>query len=1387
MDFTFSLDRPSARGKGTQRLIDFSVRRTLTTALAIGVTLIFVAYLVIALRWHSRTFFGAVVSETMIVSGARPTGNEAWNAFEAGVRPRDYVAAVNGQTLLAAPGDFLSARATFDRIMSAIAPNTPITVDVVRSDGTTATFTYLTQRYPNSDLLGYFIVPYISGVVALTTAWLILLRRAHQHGALLAATVALLVALFMGGVFDNLTTQALVPIYHFSTAMLGGVVVVLAMTFPSRLVFLYRAPWVIALPLLGAFVVGVYAVVNYFTPPTPAAYVRSVQSAIASAAVGMAMFIVLMYLQRRQAISRLTRDQSSIMLMGNVVAFVPAIVWIFGQLAQAIDYNFVTPLPLESALPFLVVPIIALAYALLTDHHFDTDRMLSQSITYVILMLTLVLGYFLLVLGLGVAFADFLPNNPLVIALVLFVISVLFIPLRGRLQQRIDRAFFRERRNLQERIETFGQKLSGLDTYDSILGEFCALVQEALQPEAIFIFLPKGQGEDFVAFEQGTPTDIRFAADGGLVQYLQKEMDIVVLQDGQPWPRALLAERTRLTILRPSVIAALLGKNGLNGFVLLGKPKSGRNQYDYEEMRFFKAMIGQLSVAIERAQVIDSLQRSVSELNVLSQVSNAMSFAIEFDDLLELIYAQTRRLIESTHFYIVLYDNVNQQLYFAFYLEDDERFTERENKRWRLGKDIFSQTILKGQAVSLEDYQRALNQDIYAPVFDSGTQVRALMCVPLVAQTRTLGVIGIGRSRAEAYTPAQLSVLGNISSLAATSLDRVRLFTEANARARQLAALNDISQKLVAAESENIEDLLNIITHSAVNILNAEAGSLLLVTDDDARELEFKVVVGGAGDNLLGQRLKADYGLVGEVMRTGQPQIQNTIPDDARREERPEFKGYKTQSILAVPLIAKDRIIGVLEVLNRRDGTAFVRDDEELLTTLSGQAAIAIENARLFQMTGSALNERLKELQTLEQIDKELARELDITKVAQITLKWAIANTGAAAGAVGEVDDAHGLLYFRARYGYQDDELPSEVSLDRGIVRRVLRTRLPDLADPTIDPDYVESLRGSNSQITVPMISGQEVIAMLLLETNREPRLNLLDLEFTKRLAERASIALANAQLYEQVKAAAETKSEFVGFAAHELKNPLTSIKGYASLFGMMNEEQRANAINVIRANAERMQSIIDDMRDIAKSDAGRLQLDIKPLRPFDVVVDSITPFEQQFIEKKQTVINTIDPDMPMISGDHAKLVQVMVNLVSNAHKYSPEGATITLSARVRTDFRDERGKNPGPVVEFSVADTGIGMSESDLKRIFREDYFRSENRAAREQKGTGLGMIITERIVRLHGGRIWVTSKLGVGTTFYFVIPIASDNPTNGANKDATATQLRAAVRPSEGEVASD
>ncbi|RMG74975.1 MAG: sensor histidine kinase, partial [Chloroflexi bacterium] len=311
------------------------------------------------------------------------------------------------------------------------------------------------------------------------------------------------------------------------------------------------------------------------------------------------------------------------------------------------------------------------------------------------------------------------------------------------------------------------------------------------------------------------------------------------------------------------------------------------------------------------------------------------------------------------------------------------------------------------------------------------------------------------------------------------------------------------------------------------------------------------------------------------------------------------------------------------------------------------------------------------------------------------------------------------------------------------------------------------------SQITVPMLSGDDINALLILETNQEPRLNLLDLDWAQRLAEHAAIAIENAQLYEKLTAAARTKSEFMGFAAHELKNPLTSVKGYAqalnsSMAAAMGPEQIKNAALVILSNADRMQNIIDDLRDLARLDANQFDINQEATSMYSLVMDTLMTIQTQIDEKQQTVINEVAEDLPLVWVDPKRMIQVMTNFVSNAHKYSPPGATITISANVKPRYINEKGKLIGDVMHVIIADTGIGLSEEDLKRIFRENYFRSENELARQQKGTGLGMMIAKRLIEGHGGEVWVESELGKGSKFQFVIPLATEERMN-ASKEAS------------------
>lgn len=1365
----------------TNDALVYRIQSAITLALAVGAVAAFVLYFIAALSWRGQPFIGVMLTHTLAVNRGQPVNDATWNGLEAGLRAGDRLLSINGVPL---DGNFATARATLEQVRSTLTPGAELIVTFSRGEGATQTVTYpVMNGLPDADFFVFFIIPFLSGLIVLAIGLVTLWVKRETLEALVCAAICFTMAIFMAGLFDLATTHNLPRIWLLGGTLLGGNLAALGMIFPVRSMLSHKNPHVIFIPIGISAVVGVVVALMYDQGPTGNFGTASLLTVL-TAMIGSFVMAGFVYYRYRKAATRLVYDQTSLILVGFLLSMMPGILWLAAQI-----FNFQESMvSIEAMVPFLITPIFGLTVALFNPKQVDTDVVFSRSVTYLVLLVALIAGYFLLVLGASLIAGQLLPaNNPTLIAFALFLVAVLFIPVRTSLQNRIDTIYYRRRINYQEKQEIFARDISELSSSDisTPIRLFRELLDSTLAPENIFIFLPnvRGGGE-YVAYGEKRPeTDVVFMPDSGVVELLKRDTEVHYLDPTRPMRVELLIDRARLGILRSTVIAGLVSQNNLNGILSIGPSRSGQ-AYTHEELRFIDALVRQLSVAIERAQSFDSLERRVAELDVLSQVGQAVNFTIEFNDLLELISTRTSRLLASPHFYITLHDPNANQMYFAFYVENDERYPEKENLRWKVGNDLFSEIVRTNQPRRVDDYNKAVAESGYDAVLQD-SDIHAWMGVPLIAGATTLGAMAVGKlKQGETYSADQLRIFNNIGALAATSIDKARLFDEVNVRARQLAVLNEISQKLVVAEAGEIEALLQLITASAVQILNAEAGSLLLKADDDTGDMIFRVAIGGASSELMGRRMPAGRGLVGEVVRTGKPVIAN----DTRKDER--WKGeitktgeFKTSSILAVPLSAKDQIIGVLEVLNKLDGTLFVKEEVELLTTFAGQAAIAIENTRLFQMTGSQLNKRLEELETLERIDFELNRTLDIQRVAEITVRWTVASSGAVAGALGLVEGAPPYLRILATYGYKPEEYPAGAEdkrwpLDKGIVKRVRRTLQADLADPKIDPDYVPSLTGATSQITVPMLSGGELNAILILETNKEQRFNLLDLTFVQRIAEHASIAVANALLLQQLQFAAETKSEFVGFAAHELKNPLASVIGYADLLksemaGPLTDMQK-NFATVVRSNADRMQTIIDDLRDVAALDANKLRMEIQPMNFHKVVEDTLITFEQRLEEKQQTVKNLVGTDLPLIMGDHKRLVQVMTNLVSNAHKYSEEGKEITISAEVNRNFRTRQGQALGPVLHVRIKDQGIGMDEKDLARIFQEDYFRSENEKARQQKGTGLGMMITQRFIESHGGKIWVESVINQGSTFHFVVPLAPTANDSEADDHRAPTQMR-------------
>jgi signal transduction histidine kinase len=225
------------------------------------------------------------------------------------------------------------------------------------------------------------------------------------------------------------------------------------------------------------------------------------------------------------------------------------------------------------------------------------------------------------------------------------------------------------------------------------------------------------------------------------------------------------------------------------------------------------------------------------------------------------------------------------------------------------------------------------------------------------------------------------------------------------------------------------------------------------------------------------------------------------------------------------------------------------------------------------------------------------------------------------------------------------------------------------------------------------------------------------------------------------------------------LKNPMTSIKGYTELLaggavGQVNEMQN-NFLNTIKSNVERMSTLVSDLNDNAKIEAGRLRFEYKATDVAVLVDEVVRSIKRQVEDKKQTLEVVLSEKLHPMWSDRIRVSQVLTNLVSNAYKYTPEGGLIQVGAEETANQWNPEGA--ARVIHLWVKDTGIGMSPEDQEKIFQK-FFRSEDPKAREATGTGLGLNITKSLVEMQGGRIWFESEFRKGTTFHFTIPVAEE-----------------------------
>jgi len=470
--------------------------------------------------------------------------------------------------------------------------------------------------------------------------------------------------------------------------------------------------------------------------------------------------------------------------------------------------------------------------------------------------------------------------------------------------------------------------------------------------------------------------------------------------------------------------------------------------------------------------------------------------------------------------------------------------------------------------------------------------------------------------------------------------------------------------------------------------------------------------------------------------------------------------GSRPTSLLCAPLKVKTKTLGAILLANKQPEDFFTASDGKLLTALARQAATAIENARLYTVTDQELTSRLGELYIMQEIDRQLNATLDPQQVLDVSLEWALQSTEAIAGIIATIEPEDGQSRVLSSRGYPvalTTHAPDPAWFEKGIVGRVLRTVEPALVpDVTQDPEYVRIREGTRSQLAVPLCRERRPIGVIFLESSLPQAFDEGDVEFIVRLADHATVAIENARLFDGVRRANEAKSEFVSTVAHELKVPMTAIKGFVRLIrrdaaGMLGDRQ-VHYLEIVETNVNRMNALISDLLDIAQLEAGSVQVAMRAVDLVELVGNVLRSLEDQIGAKRQRLVCELPDSLPPVWGDPDCLEQVLVNLLTNASKYTPEGGEIAITiyeAKI-IDNRDQRWYQI-----VSVRDTGIGISEVDREKLFTK-FFRADHPLVREVEGTGLGLSIAKRLVELHGGSIWVESVLDEGSTFSFSVPVA-------------------------------
>jgi signal transduction histidine kinase/HAMP domain-containing protein/predicted transcriptional regulator with HTH domain len=637
---------------------------------------------------------------------------------------------------------------------------------------------------------------------------------------------------------------------------------------------------------------------------------------------------------------------------------------------------------------------------------------------------------------------------------------------------------------------------------------------------------------------------------------------------------------------------------------------------------------------------------------------------------------------------------------------------------------------------------------------------RAVLAVPLIRDGGAYGGIFLFRREPRLFSRDQVALVETFARQAAIAIDNVRLFNETREALDQQTAISEIL-RVISSSPGDVRPMLNAVAERALKLCDAAESTIVLVEGDALR------FAAGFGTT---QTLPTDELIpLTRGSATGRAVIDRelfhmddlaTAPEDEFPIGRELQRRFGHHAVLSVPLMRKDRAIGAI-ALWRMEARRFSDKQTALVKTFADQAAIAIENVRLFNATKEALEQQTAVAEILRVISSS---PTDVQPVLDAIAESAARLCDAAAASMYLTDGS--VLRHLASRGPSPDRVSSvevlPINRDSISGRALLERRTIEVDDMLAAgaeyPLSVEIARrsGHRTVVVVPLFREGKPFGTILLRRQEVRPFSERELALLRTFGDQAAIALENVRLFReiedksrQLEVANKHKSEFLANMSHELRTPLNAIIGFSEvllekMFGEINAKQQ-DYLSDIHSSGRHLLALINDILDLSKIEAGRMELEPSDFDVPTALQNAMTLVRER--AQRHGIALSLDIDLAVreLRADERKFKQILVNLLSNAVKFTPDGGRVALRAR--------------PVecgVEVSVSDTGIGIAPEDQEKVF-EEFRQVGGDYKTKQEGTGLGLALARRFVELHGGVIGVQSELGKGATFTFTIPGAA------------------------------